>query len=764
MVTSNYLFFIDSTFILKSTYETFLGCPLLTFDGKNNTFLYGFLRNLLRLRTRLGINKLLVAFGKESYVVATESDVLSVIEFLVNIDISYLNKPLLSSLELAVTLKSQVDYFLTDDEIFFQLASENQFIILAGTGQKFQCLSSKDIEQRIGVPQKYINTYLSLTSISKTMTLTKRQIIRLIEKHGDIQNIYRNIDWISPAGVRKMLRKNKKFILSNFDNSNISKFIQLRLPTIQDHTLELDMLHKEKLMHDHGFHSLVRLLKKPTAVKLECGIEKKSETYKAVTNRRSLDDLITEILNSTICAIDTESDDKDPHIATLLGVSFSLKKDEAFFVPLLSSDLQNINGKDVRQALKRIFAAGTHFVGHNIKYDYMMLRRIGIEIPVIHFDTMLAAFECYGDMEFLNLAHLAKIFLSKHIKSYKEVVKKGQTFLELPLKEMVKHGCQDADITLQLYHFLKVELQNRGILDQFEKNVLPEIKLLGEMEYQGVKVKSPKLLQLREDLISKIIKLRELIYAIFGKKFDLNSQKELAALLKENHDLKTLIGSQSITISLLRSLSTSYPVIQNIIKYKQYSKDLRALDLISKAVKKNRVYPTFNQTRTKYGQLCSKNPNLFELEIVNINCCFDDILKPYFRDRNRIFSILGRISGDKKLIDDYLKGWVSLVKLRPLLQRIDVEELILSVVIGESDFKLTQKFMINRVDLSMLHHDIEKRYTRLFEWKGIFCKETLMQGYAVLNDQKKYLSGLSSSNLEKKKNALILAIKWAIQY
>lgn len=763
MVTSNNSFYVDATFILKNTHETFFGAPLLRLDGKNNTFLYGFLRNFLRIRARFGINRVLISFGKESYAAAPESDVLAVTEFLLNLNISYLKNPELSSLELALTLKSTIDFFLTDDEMFFQLASKNQFIILAGADQEFLCLSIKDTEQRVGVPQKYISTYLSLTS-SKAMPLNKQQAIRLVEKYGNIPNIYRQIDLVSPAGVQKILRKNKEFILSVFDGSDISKFSKSKLPTIQDFTLEIDTHQKEKLMHDHGFHSLVRLLEKPTVVEFEYRIEKKRTCYKEVTNQYALNSLVTEILNSTICAIDTESDDKDPHIATLLGISFSFKKDEAFFVPLLNSDLQDINIKHVLQALKTIFAADTKFIGHNIKYDYMMLRRIGIEIPAIHFDTMLAAFECYGDMEFFNLSHLAKTFLHKHIKSYKEVVKKDKTFLELPLIEMVKHGCQDADMTLQLYHILKVELLNRGILGQFEKNILPKIKLLGEMEYQGVKVATNKLLQLRVNLIGKIVKLRESIHASFGIKFDLDSQKELAVLLKEDLDLKMLIGSQSITISLLQSLAISTPSIQNIVKYKQYSKELRALDLILKAVKKNRIYPTFNQIRTKYGQLHSKNPSLFELETVNINSCFDDILNPFFRDHNRTFTTLARISGDKKLMADYQECWSSLVKLQPLLQRIDVEELIFSIVICESDFKLSRKLMLDRVGLSMVYHDIEMRYPRLFEWKDVFCRETLKQGYVSLNNQKKYLSGLLSSNLEKKKNALIIAIKWAIQY
>lgn len=84
-------------------------------------------------------------------------------------------------------------------------------------------------------------------------------------------------------------------------------------------------------MHDHGFHSLVRLLEKPTVVEFEYRIEKKRTCYKEVTNQQALNSLVTEILNSTICAIDTESDDKDPHIATLLGISFSFNKGRGIF-------------------------------------------------------------------------------------------------------------------------------------------------------------------------------------------------------------------------------------------------------------------------------------------------------------------------------------------------------------------------------------------------------------------------------------------------
>ena len=198
------------------------------------------------------------------------------------------------------------------------------------------------------------------------------------------------------------------------------------------------------------------------------------------------------ISSSKLCAIDTETDDKDPHQATLFGVSFSVKKGEAFFVPLIENDLKGISPEDVISSLKRI-AEATDFIGHNIKYDYLVLRKHGIKIGSIHFDTMLAAYECYGDWDFFNLKYLTERLIRKTIKSYKDIVKKEQTFLDLPFKELVRHGCEDADVTLRLYEILKAELKKRGITEQYYNVTLSLAEKLGETEYRGIPVNSDRL-------------------------------------------------------------------------------------------------------------------------------------------------------------------------------------------------------------------------------------------------------------------------------
>ena len=109
-------------------------------------------------------------------------------------------------------------------------------------------------------------------------------------------------------------------------------------------------------------------------------------------------------------------------------MSFSVKSGEAFYLPVIAEDLEGAVGRDVvLGAIRDIFSSGTEFVGHNLKYDYVLLRRHQCEIPDFHFDTMLAAHECFGDWELLNLPFLANRLLGREVKSYKDIVSDGQS-------------------------------------------------------------------------------------------------------------------------------------------------------------------------------------------------------------------------------------------------------------------------------------------------------------------------------------------------
>ncbi len=152
---------------------------------------------------------------------------------------------------------------------------------------------------------------------------------------------------------------------------------------------------------------------------------------------------------------------------------------------MIETELKNLTRNDVLKAVRRIFNSEVDFIGHNIKYDWLVLRRSGITIKRMHFDTMLAAYDCHGDWPFFNLPYVCKRYLGKDIKPYSDLVSDGSTFLDLPLKEMVNHACQDADMTRRLYPVLLAQLQKRGITEQFLNHTMGHLQRLAQ-RYVGL--------------------------------------------------------------------------------------------------------------------------------------------------------------------------------------------------------------------------------------------------------------------------------------
>ena len=139
---------------------------------------------------------------------------------------------------------------------------------------------------------------------------------------------------------------------------------------------------------------------------------------------------------------------------------------------MTETDLCDVSTTSVVKVLRRILGRDIKVVGHNLKYDYVLLRRYGIRIEP-HFDTMLAAHECFGDWDFFNLRAVAKKLIAKDVKRYRDIVDTGQTLQDIPFKDLVEHGCADADATLKLYRRLRTILKEKSIDNQFANEVMP---------------------------------------------------------------------------------------------------------------------------------------------------------------------------------------------------------------------------------------------------------------------------------------------------
>ena len=248
--------------------------------------------------------------------------------------------------------------------------------------------------------------------------------------------------------------------------------------------------------------------------------------------------------NAKIIAVDTESTGRDAKVATLLGVALAVNESEAFYVPTIQANLQDVSVTSVLTFLRRMLAGTALVVGHNLKYDYVLLRRHNIHIGGPCFDTMLAAHECFGDWDFFNLGYLAKRLLGRNVKRYREIVTEGETLLDIPFCDLVEHGCADVDATFRLYGRLTKILDDKGIANQFKGDVMSRMRRLGEKELDGVSVNVESIVLTREELLRSAESLKSAIYRIAGRSFNSESMDEVAQILLDMIGFLIAIGAR----------------------------------------------------------------------------------------------------------------------------------------------------------------------------------------------------------------------------
>ena len=456
MVNSEHSFVIDATFLLDASHKAFLGAPIFLVDGKDHTFLFGVIRDFLRLRRSLGIQRSAVVIGEDAYRVTTVSNIESVVSFLEDFGVLVVHEPEHGVLDACASLAPHATHFVTRNRSLLIFATDTRAVVLVGDDSEPEVFTSTAVFAKFGIETQALPSFLALTEGPRATVLTKRQAIALLERHQDLAQILEDTSTVSARQIKNKLIENKVVLLERLKRFSVSScppFFDIN-PKAMD--VDIDNDRCAQLLIARRFHSLVRLLPAPPKVVILPTTSKpRSDNYHAVQTPEALQRLVAIIEASEYCAVDTEASDKDPHTAELYGVSFSVEKGEAFYLPTVDFHLQKLDPGTVLSALKKMLEGKIKVVGHNLKYDYLLLRRYGIRINHFYFDTMLATHNCFGDWDLLNLPFIAEKILGKKIKAYKEVVGRAQNFLELPFGELLSHACADADTTLQLYPVLQ---------------------------------------------------------------------------------------------------------------------------------------------------------------------------------------------------------------------------------------------------------------------------------------------------------------------
>lgn len=345
-----------------------------------------------------------------------------------------------------------------------------------------------------------------------------------------------------------------------------------------------------------------------------------------VDTEEKLVTLVHELGKQIIISVDTETTDVNPRLAQVVGYAFAFKPDEGYYVPVRAPVGQSVlDPQMVADKLRPVLEnPSIAKIGQNLKYDYVVLRQIGIRLAGITFDTMIASFLLDSGERSHSLDGLAMRYLGHETIKIDSLIGKGKNqkrMDEILVDLVAPYAAEDAEIPLRLMPLLVEGLAEKH-LEKLNNTVeVPLVAILGDMEYEGISVDTVRLAQLSAEYRARLDKLTVEIEELAGHPLNIASPKQLAKLLFRELGLpvikKTKTGA-STDASVLEELAALHPLPAKIVEHRQYAKLLNTyIDALPTMVhpETGRVHASFNQVVASTGRLSSSNPNLQNIPI-----------------------------------------------------------------------------------------------------------------------------------------------------
>jgi hypothetical protein len=266
---------------------------------------------------------------------------------------------------------------------------------------------------------------------------------------------------------------------------------------------------------------------------------------------------------------------------------------------------------------------------------------------------------------------------------------------DIPFKDLVEHGCADADATLRLYRCLRKILKEKGIDRQFANEVMPVTRLLGDKELDGVRVNIRSIVRTKDAVASQAECARAAIFAKAGKQFDVDSMKDITTAFRAIEGLRERIGRQPLRQGQLEQLAQGNELAHAIVQYRRLQKRIGQLEEICRREKNGRVFPLFSQVKAPHGSISSADPRIFELEGgLPPGAVPDKDIRQRIPDASRALDVLQHLTGDRALQkdrqsrkNDFIGGG------HPSLAGLCHTEVLVSLSIGVSNAALCKSFV-----------------------------------------------------------------------
>lgn len=513
---------------------------------------------------------------------------------------------------------------VTGDKDFLQLVTVNSII---WDPMKDMKIDVDVVRETYGIEPHQMIDVMGLSgdtsdNIPGVPGIGQKTALSLIQNFGSMEQLYEQVDKITKKKQHENLVKYKDQAFLSRELVKIDTRVPLQFD-LQDFELKgPDNDRLSELFKELEFRQLQQTF---TGKK-----DLSNKNYQSIQSLNALNDLIVSLKGSGIFALDTETTSKDPMKAAIVGLSFSIKPDEAFYIPCAHDypDVpEQLELRDVLKLLKPVLEnPEIKKIGQNIKYDWMVLARHGINLDGVMSDTMVASYLINPSKRAHGLDQIALDFLDHKTISYKEVTGKGKKitgFREVPLERAVPYACEDADITLMAYNVLMPKISEMDLVELFQKVEMPLIPVLMKMEMTGIFVDKDKLNLLSKSFEHQLDELEKRIYSVAGEEFNIKSSQQLGKILFEKLELPVQKKTKKKTgystdVDVLTVLASLHELPVMILRHRTLAK-LKStyadalIDLINPET--GRIHTSYNQTVTATGRLSSSDPNLQNIPV-----------------------------------------------------------------------------------------------------------------------------------------------------
>jgi len=813
------LFLIDGAALAYRSYFAFSRNPLVNSRGENVSVIFGLSNILLNLLDQEKPDYFAVVFDSpeptfrhqlyEEYKAQRKEMPQEMVEQLPRmqqlfkaLDFPFIRLSGYEADDIMGTLAKQaareglLTVLVTGDKDLMQLVDENTVIYYPHRGgEGVEWYDAAGVEQKMLVTPAQIIDYLALCgdssdNIPGVPGIGPVGALALLKEYGSLDAVIANTESIKSKKYRAALEAHPELARMSQKLATIHCTVPLNIPLSELVIRPLPAERARSFFKEMELNTLVERFSQRQPLKTD---------YRLVRTADRFVEFLRQLKTAGEFAFDTETTGIDPMTAELVGMSFSWKESQAWYLPFkaaqdFASSSPVLDPAEALPLLRPILTdPAIQKIGHNAKYDLIIMSQHGIEMAGFTGDTMVASylinpsgFQHNLDAASLTYLNLKKIPTSQLLGSGKN----QKTMDQVPAEEVAEYACEDADFTLRLSRVLAPRLQELNLEKLYDEVELPLIYVLKRMEQNGVALDELYLAQMSRELDDELVQIEKIIYDLAGVKFNINSTKQLGTVLFETLKLPTSRKTKtgfSTDVSVLEELAKQHELPRQILEYRQLAK-LKStyVDALPRLInpRTGRVHTSYNQTVTATGRLSSSDPNLQNIPIRTevgrrIRRAFIPGQAGWVildADYSQIeLRIMAHLSGDPLLRQSFARGEDVHTRTAALVFKVDpsevtaemrrkAKEVNFGIMYGMGVYGLSQRLGISLDEADGFIQSYFASYPGVQEYMLKTVSEARQNGYVTtLLQRRRLLPEISSDNRRMRDFAERTAINTPIQ-